>query len=560
MTGHRDLRPEDIPLLENRLREIFADLEQRYPASPLVLLSSLAEGADRLSARVALECGISLICPLPMSRALYEEDFLTPESKKEFADLLDRSDDWFELPLLSTATIEEVKNPGEKRNHQYAYVGAYLCRHSQIIIALWDGSPIELVGGTTYIVGFKLRGIPPPYIIQQGRFEPEEIGPVYHVLSPRMSHDLPSGEPGSLKIIYPKQYKNEDAAKRTYDRILENTNRFNKDEIDLREELSLARDRSEEYLFADAKKYNNEYAQLLVSRFAISDSLAVYFQKHTLRLLTILFSFALLATIVFELYAYLMMDSPSLLLLFFGTLAGAYGIYSYSAKKGYQDKFQDYRTLAEGLRVQFYWQFVDLKYSAANYYLGDQHGELDWIRHALRMWALPFSEESKSKAMFDTASETERWKALLNDWVVSQNNYFTRSSVRENLKVQKANMWARVCLMFGFSLIAFNLIYQYFIGHTALPVFLYISSVTPIAAGLLYGYTEKRALADHVKQYERMANLFSRAQVHLEQLISDEQYDEARKLIFDLGKEALKENGRWVITHRERPIEFPITQ
>ncbi len=560
VTGHRDLRPEDIPLLEGALRKIFSDLENKYPASPLVLLSSLAEGADRLSARIALECGVKLICPLPMSRELYEKDFLTEESKKEFADFLERADDWFELPILSTATIDEIKIPGEKRNHQYAYVGAYLCRHSQIIIALWDGSPIELVGGTTYIVGFKLRGIPPPYIIQQGRFEPEEIGPVYHILTPRISHDVPEGIPGSLKIIYPTQFKNEVAAKQTYDRILKNTNRFNEDELEMREELAPERNQSAGYLLPDAKKYENKSSATLVSRFTISDTLAVYFQKHTLRLLSVLFSFALLATIIFELYAYLMMDSPSLLLLFFATLVGAYGIYVYSAKKGYQDKFQDYRTLAEGLRVQFYWQFVDLQHSAANYYLGDQHGELDWIRHALRIWALPFSEEANKKILLTSGVEPERWSIILKEWVASQNAYFTRSSLRENAKVIRLNMWARICLMFGFSLIAFNLFYQYFIGFTALPTLLYISSVTPIAAGLLYGYSEKRALADHVKQYERMENLFSRAQIHLEQLIADENYDEAGRLVFDLGKEALKENGRWVITHRERPIEFPITQ
>ncbi|MFI5264624.1 MAG: hypothetical protein ACHQM6_08925, partial [Candidatus Kapaibacterium sp.] len=235
-----------------------------------------------------------------------------------------------------------------------------------------------------------------------------------------------------------------------------------------------------------------------------------------------------------------------------------YGLYYYSGKKGYQEKFLDYRTLAEGLRIQYYWQFVGIPHSAANYYLGDQHSELDWIRHALRIWALPFSEEAMKKNK-DFRSESERWNILMNDWVKSQKEYFTRSSFRENVKVKQINTWARLSLLFGFLLVAFNMIYQYLVGQP-LPVLLYISSIMPIAAGLFYGYSEKRALADHVKQYERMTALFSRAMPQLEQLIEGLQYHEARKLIFDLGKEALKENGRWVVTHRERPIEFPITQ
>jgi len=57
---------------------------------------------------------------------------------------------------------------------------------------------------------------------------------------------------------------------------------------------------------------------------------------------------------------------------------------------------------------------------------------------------------------------------------------------------------------------------------------------------LFYGYSEKRALADHVKQYERMANSFCRAKSRLVHLIEQSHYDEARSLVFDLGKEALR--------------------
>src|SRR5437773_400418 len=54
ITGHRDLRGEDRAALEQQVRGIFMDLRNRYPATPLYLLSPLAEGADRLVARVAL--------------------------------------------------------------------------------------------------------------------------------------------------------------------------------------------------------------------------------------------------------------------------------------------------------------------------------------------------------------------------------------------------------------------------------------------------------------------------------------------------------------------------
>jgi 16S rRNA U1498 N3-methylase RsmE len=56
------------------------------PHTPLILLSALVEGADRLVARVALELGVHFIVPLPMPRDIYETDwqsFSTSAQNKE---------------------------------------------------------------------------------------------------------------------------------------------------------------------------------------------------------------------------------------------------------------------------------------------------------------------------------------------------------------------------------------------------------------------------------------------------------------------------------------------
>jgi hypothetical protein len=84
VTGHRDLRAQDLPRLEELVRGIFTDLQKHYPATPL-LLSPLAEGAYRLAARVALERGVSRVV---LPREEYEKDFETLGSRSEFADLL----------------------------------------------------------------------------------------------------------------------------------------------------------------------------------------------------------------------------------------------------------------------------------------------------------------------------------------------------------------------------------------------------------------------------------------------------------------------------------------
>ncbi len=39
---------------------------------------------------------------------------------------------------------------------------------------------------------------------------------------------------------------------------------------------------------------------------------------------------------------------------------------------------------------------------------------------------------------------------------------------------------------------------------------------------------------------------------------SAEQDTRARELLFEIGKEALNENGDWLLLHRERPVQPPI--
>src|SRR5689334_3508341 len=77
VTGHRDLRNQDIPALEHEVAAIITTLRTDYlhGETPLIVLSSLAEGADRLAARVALAHGAQLIAPMPMPVEEYRRDF-----------------------------------------------------------------------------------------------------------------------------------------------------------------------------------------------------------------------------------------------------------------------------------------------------------------------------------------------------------------------------------------------------------------------------------------------------------------------------------------------------
>jgi hypothetical protein len=559
ITGHRDLREEDIPILERSLDEIFRRISKQCPASPIHIISALAEGADRIAVKIALSRGMKVIVPLPMKRELYEQDFTTEESKQEFDDLLRKAEECFELPLLTGTIEEDIRNHGEARDKQYAFVGAYIARYSHAIIALWDGDTKELTGGTSYVVGFKLRGIPPPYVAMQGRFEPEETGVVYQIVTPRKSLGLPREAIGTIKIHYPVDVFKSEIPEKKYDDILIETNTFNGEILKLLPTLQKERQQSKSYLtpalpdFLADKRTNN-----LTEYFSAADTLAIYYQKKTKKYLQILFAAAMGATMTFEFYAYILTDSPEVLAFLFILLLCAYGLFFISARKRIQDKFQDYRALAEGLRIQFYWKLADIDESVANNYLKEQRSELDWIRHGLRSWSLPLFKSGKSLLSLSPEEEKLRWDIIINGWINDQYNYFAKSSEREIKLSRRMSRMANIFLFAGFALIAVNMIYHFSIGHTALPVVLYIASILPIAAGLLFGYSDKRSFEAHARQYEKMAALFAKAKHHINESIQVGEYAEAREILHELGKEALKENGDWVLTHRQRPIEVPL--
>src|SRR5579863_4912526 len=116
VTGHRDLRAEDVPHLERRVRHIFERLRERYPSTPFLVLSSLAEGADQLVARVALlpEFGARLVVPLPMPVELYAKDFETPDTLNEFHCLRTRS--VLEFEVDHERDLHAIRHPGPARD------------------------------------------------------------------------------------------------------------------------------------------------------------------------------------------------------------------------------------------------------------------------------------------------------------------------------------------------------------------------------------------------------------------------------------------------------------
>src|SRR6476646_291202 len=97
VTGHRWLDPSDTVLADvvrealTRIRNACTSSDTAVTRVQLTVVSSLAEGADRIVARVALAMGARLEVVLPLAETDFRADFADERSASEFSTLLERA-------------------------------------------------------------------------------------------------------------------------------------------------------------------------------------------------------------------------------------------------------------------------------------------------------------------------------------------------------------------------------------------------------------------------------------------------------------------------------------
>jgi hypothetical protein len=554
VTGHRHLATEHVAPLASAVAAIFAGLRREYPASPITLLSPLAEGADQLVARVALEAGAALLVPLPFAPELYERDFSTDDGRCEFRRLLERADSWFVLPPIGDAGHDDLRDDGPVRDHHYAQVGAYVARSSQILIALWDGVERDLRGGTSQVVAYRLDGPPREFAPASSPLDPPLNGPVYHVLTPSHQHPTPPGTLFATSVVFPSGFASGLHARETFTRVLGRIELFNRDERALGDRLADARRRSIATLVGDdgVAAGASPIARIL-EHYGVADAFAIHFQKRSLMALRITVFGVFVAVVFFEIYAHIAPDRHWLLGTYLGILLVTW-LYSLAVRRSdFQSKHLDYRALAEGLRVQYFWAAAGLRENVADYYMRKQRTILDWIREAIQTWTLP----SAPVIARDSDVRAEGLRHAATQWVDDQARYYRRSASRLHGNLHRLERVTDV--LFGTALtVAVVQLALHRLLHDALHLGhlpLLAIGLLLLSAGVLHGYTGRRGLSELSQQFERMTSLHTFALRRLDRLIATEDLAGATELVRELGIEALEENGDWLLIHRQRPIE-----
>jgi hypothetical protein len=634
-TGHRDLRAQDVPLLEREVGAIIARLRRDYlgggDETPIILVSALAEGADRVVARAALAAGVKLIAPLPLPADEYRRDFepgLRPNAVAEFDQLLSQASAAPVMSFTAGNSLEAVRADPDKRAEQYRAVGLFIVQHCDVLIALWDGNENDMsAGGTGEVVTFKREGIPLAVSRSaHASLDGSEIGPVIQIVTPR----LKAGSPASAVVV---GAWGEDIIRRhrgnRWRRLLDWARGFGaklrgKESDSLISTLS-AGDRRDleawenfDALIALTRKFNGEAAALEASStgsfqktgsiddlfvdpddghldgeaklralkvaphwcqfFGIADTLAKNRQAQFRYDWKLLFYLGFAAFILFALSSHVASAFYWFLSGYTVLVAIVFGLFIRARIRRDQERFLDYRALAEALRVAVYWKLLgidsyrpgesdaaDGEFAAgsdsigtvANFYPIKQPSELAWIKICLRtidLWRR--TEDSPPKGEMDSQAHA----IVRRFWVYGQLSYFDRQGARHNRRAERLESWSLVVLVVTPFLLVPLLLgaigESRSLGPTNLrELFLVAAGILPGLAAALTSYSERLALTAQARQYDRMRALFKRAYDLLPQALDKNIEHQVRSLYFELGIEAVKESADWVAIYRQRPIQ-----
>jgi hypothetical protein len=554
VTGHRDLVEAELPGIEARVRKFLSDLQERCPNLPLRVMTPLAEGADCLVGRVAQELGIPLTVPLPMPIELYEQDFSCAESLTEFHSLRETGE-CFELPLVPGSSYESILVQGPERDRQYAQVGTYLASHSHILLAIWDGQPSELMGGTAQVVQFHQYDVMRGFTAEDRRarlhFTADESDLVYHIMCSREGAAQRNPDACSAVWLTSDQVKPVTLyLPAGYVEIFRRMEEFAED-LDNHEDR-IAADSWPLYQARD-EDHLREGARRIDSVFRAADCLAIYYQKRVQFALLMIYSCAAAAGICFVAYA----DLEALDVMIFpylGFLSLGVALAYLVSRKDWQRRYLEYRALAEGLRVQFYWsvagvrQLSDTKFTHDTY-LRSQDIELGWIRNVMRVTGARADIGGGPVPESALQWVVEEW---VGDESSGQTAYFKRVSgerQRTHNLTRNIGRGAFVLAALAATLLAF---WPVDFSDASRNGLIAAMGLLPLLAVIRETYAQKRADQELVRQYQFMYGIFSRAH---RMLAETDDVDQQHHILRSLGSAALEENSEWLLRLRDRPLQ-----
>ena len=509
VTGHRTVREEDRAALREAVKSELKKLQKLCPHSPLVMLSSLAEGSDLLCADVAMDLDIPLIAVLPREQADYRRDF-SEAALQRFAEHYARAQQAFVAPFT-----EEVPEGGPDRDFQFRQAGIYIAAHAHVMIALWDGGPgTQAACGTAEAVDFALHGDYRPDAGMPLRDESNAM--VIHVFTPRGER---TGEAaGTVHLLGDTEAVKD---------LLHRTDDFNRC-------LKKRDPEASSWLPPDAEEDPVLHRMDVVGNAA--SKVSAYYARRYRVVLALLASCCGLLTLFFLLY-----DEAQLIwmILLCGLmLFGAWLCRRYAVSTDCQRRSLEFRVLSESLRVQCSLRYAGNPAEAAGLMSWSQRQETPWILLALCVLCI--------------GEAPEKHHDIRSCWAEDQLAYHRDAGLRSGGKLALSERIVRIALGVSVGLYLLGVAYELLCGglifpprfepadpetgRTVLKILMGTLSALTLFTADYYGKLSlSRTTSDHAKMERFYARMIDRL----------ERWGQTDEVLTAIAREELAENAGW---------------
>jgi len=494
VTGHRDIDTLQTDLISGIIAAELEELKKKYSESEIIMLNSLAEGADLICAEAAIKLGIKMYAILPFDVEEYRTDF---------------SSDWLERFDNALTKAESVRITGSllsdnsNRDECYRNAGIFAAEHSHILFALWDGKKGTPEGcGTSDIVYYVQHNMS-DYLIKQICVDRKSADSGKMVL-PSLKNIGTEGDDGGFCI----------------NDILEKTNSFNGENHNPAQgpgtDIKSVYDKADELSIQYQKKYMSAIKLLAATGVAM--------------VLAFLFYDELDLRICLPVYALLLAE---------GTAVLASG-----RKRRIHEKYMNYRMLAECMRVQQVLSDTGIDCNAASFYPWTQNRDTLWIKKSVdSLTALEYKPEPAPGSLWIDEQLAYHERSLIK----------TENKYRANRRISWVITSLTVILvvialfieLFGESLTDYEIL-----RPQLKFVFLVLIGVLSASSLLLSLYYGKMNLDRKLSDHRNMIRLYKWGKQEIEENGLNE------NIIKHMVREEIMENGNWYSYTKENGLDI----
>lgn len=524
VVGHRNIVEESKEDASNQFEKILKRYIAKYPNTPILVVTSLAEGADQLIAEVAIKVeGVFLGVLIPMSIEKYLETFSSDSAREEFNKFCAKA------IFVRDTSIDMVY---EDNSDAFRSNTRELSNNADLLIALWDGIASNQVGGTSDTLYYKLKKIHRPKNLTDVALNQKEFGSAIVIPVSRTGDQtkLVTKVPYSLKPVSLEETSIDEAS----DLLAVSKHNWNK-------------------LKFESQSPSLTYSEILTKN---ALSLAEKMRKKFIVALLVILTSSFLTIVAIEIQS----RSTSKIISVATILVAlsAFVIYQIVTKLEIKDKYHQFQAVAEAGEIQQLWSKVGIPEDVSDYFLTGINSSFDWMRSLVRT----ISFLDKSQTINNMEAET---KEFMKSWI-SKQILLRKGDSKVVGRITKNNRLASFIRIITIISIIFSLfIWGYFSISLILGIDSTISTrgllqslfVLALAAAATFSsYSYLLALREMVMREEKALYALDNALESLSMdLIELPPLIHGREVAKSLGIFFLNETSEWYVRNYDRKVK-----